>query len=89
MSTHSIEQPRVHLWTREEYYRMAEMGLIPERRVELIEGQVIERSPIGSKHASRVARLDHLLVERGDTLTLSQLPNVSLNVDDLLGKARG
>jgi Uma2 family endonuclease len=36
-------EPRVHKWTREEYYRMAEMGLFEDRRVELIEGEVLDR----------------------------------------------
>ncbi len=50
----SLAEPRVHLWTRDEYYRMAEAGLF-ERRVELIEGRVIDMSPMGSLHATAVA----------------------------------
>lgn len=45
-----------------EYYQMAEAGVLkPEDRVELIEGEVIKMSPIGSKHAACVKRLDDLL----------------------------
>lgn len=48
-------EPRAHLWTRGEYYKMAEAGLFEGRHVELIEGQVIEMSPMGSLHATAVA----------------------------------
>ncbi len=48
-------EPRAHLWTRSEYYRMAEAGLFEGRHVELIEGQVIEMSPMRSQHATAVA----------------------------------
>lgn len=47
-------EPHVHLWTREEYYQMAHMGLFQGKRVESIEGQVIVMSPMGSLHATAV-----------------------------------
>jgi Uma2 family endonuclease len=37
------EEPKVHLWTRDEYYKMADAGLFFQKHVELIEGQVLER----------------------------------------------
>ena len=41
----------------EEYYRMGKAGIIgPDERVELIEGAIIQMSPIGSRHASAVTR---------------------------------
>ena len=48
-------EPQVHLWTRNEYYKMAEVGLFEGKHVELIEGQVIEMTPTGSLHATAVA----------------------------------
>lgn len=48
-------EPRVHLWTRGEYYRMAEAGLFEGKHVELIEGRVVEMRPMGSLHATAVA----------------------------------
>ncbi|NJK65030.1 MAG: Uma2 family endonuclease [Synechococcaceae cyanobacterium SM2_3_1] len=47
-------EPIPHLWTREEYYRMADFGFFRNKRVELIEGQVVEMSPMKSPHATGV-----------------------------------
>jgi len=45
-----------------EYYQMAEAGILtPDDRVELIEGEIIKMSPIGSPHAACVSRLTRLL----------------------------
>jgi Uma2 family endonuclease len=44
----------VHQWTRSEYYKIAEVGLFDGKHVELIEGQVIEMSPMGSRHRTAV-----------------------------------
>lgn len=45
-----------------EFYRMVEAGILSEGdQVELIDGEVIEMSPIGSRHASCVDRLNKLL----------------------------
>jgi len=45
-------------FTVEEYYRMAHAGILRrDDRVELIDGQVVQMSPIGSGHAAAVAAL--------------------------------
>lgn len=45
-----------------EYYRMAAAGVFSEDdRVELIEGEIVEMNPIGSRHAACVGRLTKLL----------------------------
>jgi len=50
------------LFTVDEYYQMAEAGIFSEDdRVELIEGEVVEMTPIGSRHAACVKRLNRLL----------------------------
>lgn len=47
--------PVRHAFTVAEYYRMAESGVLPPgRRTELIDGDVIEMSPIGPLHAAVV-----------------------------------
>ena len=53
-----------------EYHRMGEAGILTERdRVELIEGELIAMSPIGSNHSGTVSALTYMLVravgERG------------------------
>ena len=63
MSVAMEEGPRRHRITVEEYHRMAEVGLLaPDARVELIEGEIIDMPPIGSRHAAIVTRLHKLLI---------------------------
>jgi Uma2 family endonuclease len=45
-------------FTVEEYYRMAQAGILREDdRVELIQGEIVEMTPIGPRHADCVDRL--------------------------------
>ena len=59
-----LEEPRVvrHRLSVDDYERMAEVGVLAHgARVELIEGEVIEKAPIGTRHCAAVTRLDQLL----------------------------
>lgn len=50
-----------HSFTVEEFHRMAESRILTEdSRVELVEGELIEMTPIGSRHAACVDRLNRL-----------------------------
>lgn len=49
-----------HLFTVDEYHRMGEAGIFSEDdRIELLEGEIFEMSPVGSRHASCVNRLSN------------------------------
>jgi Uma2 family endonuclease len=51
-----------HRLTVEDFHRMVEAGILGEDvRVELIEGELIDIPPVGSKHAGMVTRLSRLL----------------------------
>ena len=61
METEAQEVAR-RRFTVHEYHRMAEAGILHEDdRVELIEGEVSEMSPIGALHASAVRNLNRLI----------------------------
>lgn len=50
------------LFTVAEYHEMVQVGILGEDdRVELIEGEIIRRSPIGSRHAACVDRFNQKL----------------------------
>jgi Uma2 family endonuclease len=62
-----------HRVTVDEYHRMGEAGIFGEDdRVELIDGQILEMTPIGVAHASCVNRLTELFAPvAGSRATLS------------------
>lgn len=52
-----------HRISVEAYHRMGETGVLaPEARVELIDGEIFDRAPIGKSHASIVDRLTRRFV---------------------------
>ena len=71
-----------HRLTVADFRRMGEVGILgPDDRVELIAGEIIDMSPIGSLHAALVARLASALGQRvGETAVIwTQNP---LTLDD-------
>lgn len=58
----SVQFARQHYFTVSEYERMGQTGVLaPDARVELIEGEIIEMSPTGSRHAACVRLLSKIL----------------------------
>jgi Uma2 family endonuclease len=57
-------------FTVDDYHRMAEAGILHEDdRVELIEGEIVEMTPIGARHATCVRELNRLVGKQvGDDL---------------------
>ena len=54
-ATALLRRPRL---TVAQYHRMGEAGVLaPGQRVELLQGEVVEMAPIGTRHASAVNRL--------------------------------
>ena len=49
------ELPQTHKWTRAEFYQVAELGLFEGKRIELIEGEIIEMAAMKSPHATAVS----------------------------------
>ena len=69
------------LLTVSEYHKMAEAGILTEDdRVELIHGEIIKMSPIGSWHSSHVKRINKLLNKfLGDRAIVSVQDPVAIN----------
>ncbi len=56
---------RAWQFSSRDYHRLGEAGIIAEdERVELIHGEIVSMSPIGSPHASRVKRLNRFFGQR-------------------------
>jgi Uma2 family endonuclease len=52
-----------HAFTTDEWHRMGELGLFDEHaRAELLDGDIMDMTPIGSRHAGIVNRLNRMLV---------------------------
>ena len=70
---------RVSVW---EYHKMAEAGIFSEDdRVELIEGEVVDMAPIGSKHVFIVSRLAQFFTLAGQDRYLVSIQN-PIRLDD-------
>ncbi|NCR12543.1 MAG: Uma2 family endonuclease [Microcystis aeruginosa SX13-11] len=68
-------------FTVEEYEKMATQGIIkPDEKVELIRGEIIKMSPMGTRHAAGIARLTQLFYQKfGDLILLGVQNPIRLN----------
>ena len=69
MATIPRAAPTRHRLSVDDFHRMAEAGILaPTDRVELIDGEIIDMSPIGALHAAIVDRIvRHLVRNLGDS----------------------
>jgi len=74
---------RRHRISVDEYYRMAEVGLLaPDAKVELIDGEVIDLAPVGTKHFYLVNLLTKILGRTiGERAILSVQQPIRLSSD--------
>src|SRR5215210_4077055 len=67
-----VEQPQRRRFTVDEYYRMADTGILKSNdRVQLVDGEIIEMPPIGPEHASTVDAVGDVIRRLlGDTVVV-------------------
>ncbi|MDY6899384.1 MAG: Uma2 family endonuclease [Cyanobacteriota bacterium] len=58
-------------WTTDDYHRMIAAGILCDRKVELLKGEIVEMSPEGEAHAYRSHQADKYL-----TVLLSEIAEV-------------
>lgn len=79
----SAVAPKQKRFTVDEYHRMIEAAILDEDdRVELINGAIVEMSPLGSPHISCVIRLDRILNRFVPDTTLFSVQN-SMRLNNL------
>jgi Uma2 family endonuclease len=80
MSQTAADPPRRHRLSVADYYRMAEVGILaPDARVELIDGEIIDMAPIGSRHNATVDQLAEILKSAaGNTVIVRAQGSISL-----------
>lgn len=70
------------LFTVDEYYRMAKVGILrDDERVELLDGEIVQMNPIGSPHAWCVNRLTQVFTQGLGTRFVVSVQN-SVRLDE-------
>lgn len=78
MAVQPAPQPRVtaHQFTIDDYYRMAEVGILTEDdRVELIDGEIVDMNPIGASHSGHINRVVRVFRQLGVDRALLSVQN--------------
>jgi Uma2 family endonuclease len=55
--------PRRRIWTKKEYYKLIDIGFFNGKRAELIEGEIIEMSPMKTPHAVTIRLVETILAK--------------------------
>lgn len=59
----TLTHVRPRKWTKDEYYRLAELGMFQHERVELIEGDIISMTPQDKHHADSITHANRVLTD--------------------------
>jgi Uma2 family endonuclease len=69
---------KIHHITVDEFFQMGEAGVFEDRRVELLDGELVDLSPIGMSHAVMASRISiyvaGLLGDRAEVVNNGTLP---------------
>src|SRR5437870_2459208 len=78
----SVLHASTYRWTVDEFEKLGEAGIFHEDdRVELLNGEIIVKDPIGYRHAQAVNRLSNFFARRGgDRFDVS--PQNPINLDE-------
>jgi Uma2 family endonuclease len=57
-----IEEPQPRRWTRDEYYRLGDLGMFEGQRVERLDGEIIVMSPQKHPHAAAISLATSALI---------------------------
>jgi len=72
----ALAEPRRHRISIDDFVRMGDAGIFePDARIELIEGELIDIPPIGTRHASLANRLNRLLVRQAGSDAIVSVGN--------------
>ena len=80
-STATTDHPQIYRLDVQAYRKLVQVGAIaPEQRLELIEGTILEMSPIGTKHQACVAQLNqYFTTALGDRALVWPQNSIELN----------
>ncbi len=81
-----LEQDDIHVWhwTRQKYYRAAEIGFLdPDARLELLDGEILQHmSPHKSSHSTAVLFTQSALADLADPNTFHVRTQMAITLDD-------
>lgn len=78
----SQPQPKQLRFSVDEYYKMIELGILKDyEKAEIIEGELIQKKPIGDRHAYIVDNLSRILIKKVSDDILVRIQN-PLRVSD-------
>jgi len=67
-------------WTLEDYHRMIQVGLLDDRQVELLNGEIVEMSPEAEPHAYfRMETKEYLIQLLGNRVAIREVAPITLS----------